>query len=334
MKKVYMLLAAVLFMVITGCSQPDNGSSSSTPILPLPPLSTAKAITAFSLAGAIGTINETGKTIAVSNMPFGTDVKALVATFTTTGVSVEVGSTIQISGSTPNDFTAPVAYIVTAANSSSVAYTVTVTVAAPTALIVNDNLNDPTRVTALTTLTNIMTTAGMTITTNIGVPAGDLSGYTQIWDIRYDNRALTAGEITSYETYVAGGGILVMIGENTTGFLTRDNSIISLISTLGGGNITLVTPLDLQTVESPFTGPNTVTSVTYELAAGTANPGTGVFITKDTNGDGSAIFYGLGTLSNATAGRLIVVFDINFLDSSAPDYVDYEKLTANILSLN
>jgi hypothetical protein len=91
MKKLYMLLVAVLLMVITGCS------SSSDPIPP--PSSSVKAITAFSLAGVDGTINETGKTIAVA-MPFGTDATALVATFTTTGASVKVGSTVQISGTT------------------------------------------------------------------------------------------------------------------------------------------------------------------------------------------------------------------------------------------
>ena len=63
MKKIFILLAAVLIMVITGCS---GGSSSSAPA------SSAKAITAFSLNGVAGTINETGKTIAVS-MPLGTD---------------------------------------------------------------------------------------------------------------------------------------------------------------------------------------------------------------------------------------------------------------------
>jgi len=53
----------------------------------------AKAITAYSIAGfpaVAGTINEAAKTIAVT-MPFGTDVTALVATFTTTGSSVKVG---------------------------------------------------------------------------------------------------------------------------------------------------------------------------------------------------------------------------------------------------
>jgi hypothetical protein len=121
MKKIYMLLAAMLLMVITSC-----GGGGSDPI-PAPP-STLKAITAFSLGGVVGTINETGKTIAVP-MPFGTDVTALVATFTTTGASVKVGSTVQISGTTANNFTGPVTYTVTAADATTQDYTVVVTVA-------------------------------------------------------------------------------------------------------------------------------------------------------------------------------------------------------------
>jgi len=50
-----------------------------------------------------------------------------VATFATTGASVKVGTTTQVSGSTANDFTNPVTYIVTAADASTVNYTVTVT---------------------------------------------------------------------------------------------------------------------------------------------------------------------------------------------------------------
>ena len=46
---------------------------------PIPAPSSSKAITAFSLGGVAGTINETAKTIAVS-MPFGTDLTSLVAT--------------------------------------------------------------------------------------------------------------------------------------------------------------------------------------------------------------------------------------------------------------
>jgi hypothetical protein len=63
-------------------------------------------------------------------MPYGTDVTALVATFTTTGAGVpKVGLTDQLSGTTANDFTSPVAYTITAADSTTATYTVTVTVA-------------------------------------------------------------------------------------------------------------------------------------------------------------------------------------------------------------
>jgi len=91
-------------------------------------LSSSKAITSFALNGVIGTINETAKTIAVT-MPYGTSVTNLVATFTTTGASVKIGSTVQVSGTTANDFTSPVTYKVTAADSSTQNYKITVTVA-------------------------------------------------------------------------------------------------------------------------------------------------------------------------------------------------------------
>ena len=95
----------------------------------------AKAATAFSFAGltgAAGTIDETAKTIEVT-VPSGTDVTALVATFATTGSTVKVGTTVQESGVTPNDFTSPVAFAVTDADGNTATYTVTVTVASATA---------------------------------------------------------------------------------------------------------------------------------------------------------------------------------------------------------
>jgi len=62
--------------------------------------------------------------------PYGTDVTALVASFTTTGESVSVGGTTQNSGTTANDFSSSVIYRVTAADSTWQDYTVTVAVAA------------------------------------------------------------------------------------------------------------------------------------------------------------------------------------------------------------
>ncbi|MDD3148875.1 MAG: DUF5018 domain-containing protein, partial [Candidatus Riflebacteria bacterium] len=84
---------------------------------------TAKAITAFNFASpaATGIINETAKTVALT-VPYGTDVTALVPTITHTGASVSPASGIA------QDFTSPVTYTVTAADSTTQAYTVTVVV--------------------------------------------------------------------------------------------------------------------------------------------------------------------------------------------------------------
>ncbi len=97
----------------------------------LPTVSSSKALTAFSLAGAAGSIDETNKTITVT-VPNGTNLSALVATFVTTGMRVNVGTTPQTSGITANNFSTPVTYTVMAADGSAASYTVTVTLSSAT----------------------------------------------------------------------------------------------------------------------------------------------------------------------------------------------------------
>ena len=89
-----------------------------------------KSITAFSFdsLGVVAAIDQDEKKITAT-VPHGMDLTALVATFTTTGVKVTVGSTVQESGVTVNDFSSPVSYKVWAANGSSRRYTAVVTVA-------------------------------------------------------------------------------------------------------------------------------------------------------------------------------------------------------------
>ena len=96
--------------------------------------SSAKAITTFGFASpaATGVIDQTLHTIAVS-VPSGTNVGALVATFSTTGSTVKVAGVPQVSGTTANDFSGPVTYTVTAADASTQTYVVTVTVASGSA---------------------------------------------------------------------------------------------------------------------------------------------------------------------------------------------------------
>jgi len=111
----------VMVAFVAGCLGGIGDTASSSP-------SSAKAITGYSLNGYAGVVNESAKTIAVT-APYGTNVTALVATYTSTGSIVTVSTTVQTSGTTPNDFTSPVAYIVTGADGTMVTYTVTVTVA-------------------------------------------------------------------------------------------------------------------------------------------------------------------------------------------------------------
>ncbi len=93
-------------------------------------LSSEKAITSFVIPNQVGstTINESAHSISLT-MPYGTARTALVASFTTTGSSVSVNGTNQVSGATPNDFTDPLTYVVTATDASTQNYVVTVTIA-------------------------------------------------------------------------------------------------------------------------------------------------------------------------------------------------------------
>jgi hypothetical protein len=174
---------------------------------------------------------------------------------------------------------------------------------------------------ALANLTTHLTAATFVVTNSVGVPAGSLATYQQIWDIRFNNTTpLSASDITAYVGYMAAGGSLFVMGENT-GFNVRDDSIVSLIANAGGGTITYTTPANLETVHAPFTGPNAIAgnAITYQAAAGTSFPARGVLITTDAAGIGAAIVWAPGRMLNAMNGSLIVVFDVNFLQAGAPD---------------
>lgn len=98
------------------CNYTFNGHKFPTVDGEVPPTSsTAADILTFSLAAQTGdaTIGDGTIAITVAN---GTTVTALVATFTTSsGVyAVKVATTSQVSGTTPNNFTSPVTYVVTA----------------------------------------------------------------------------------------------------------------------------------------------------------------------------------------------------------------------------
>lgn len=126
---IFTLIFFSLFLLagISGCTD-DGGSSSAT--------DADKNLQSFSFLAAnniaLGsdvTATITGTTISAT-VPNGTDVSALIATFTTDGQSVAVSNVDQVSGTTANDFTSSVTYTVTAADGTTQDYTVTVTIAA------------------------------------------------------------------------------------------------------------------------------------------------------------------------------------------------------------
>jgi hypothetical protein len=90
--------------------------------------SSTKDITAFSILGNVGTIG--ANSIAVT-VPYGTSLVGLVATFTMTGVNINIGGTNQVSTTTANDFTLPKTYTVVAENATTKNYTVTVVAILP-----------------------------------------------------------------------------------------------------------------------------------------------------------------------------------------------------------
>jgi len=87
--------------------------------------STSSAISSFDFGLPDSTTEIDGMSITV-RVPLLTDPKRLIARFRTDGASVSVGSSIQESGVTENDFTSPVEYVVTAENGSKRRYSVSV----------------------------------------------------------------------------------------------------------------------------------------------------------------------------------------------------------------
>ncbi|WP_461246502.1 DUF5018 domain-containing protein [Treponema sp. R6D11] len=111
-----LLILIFAFIACDGSDGTGDGSSPGTS------QSSTKTITDFTFASpaAIGIINETAKTIAVT-VPYGTNVTALTPNVKHTGVNY--------SPTGAQNFTNPVPYTVTAENGTTQKYTVTVTVA-------------------------------------------------------------------------------------------------------------------------------------------------------------------------------------------------------------
>jgi Ice-binding-like len=272
-------------------------------------LNAVKAISAYSLDGVAGTINETAKTIAVT-VPFGKNVTAMVATFTTTGASVKVGTVVQTSGTTANDFTNPVTYTVTAVDSTTASYTVSVTIAPNTAKAISAYsfvgftgaagiINEPAKTIAVTvpygtSLANLIATF---TTTGTGVKVG----------ATVQTSGTTANDFTTPGAYtvIAADGTTATYTVNVT-VAPNPAKAITAYSFVGftGFSGTLNEPAKTIAVNLPFgtdvtnliatfttTGTSVKVGTTDQTSTATANNFTGPVAYTVTAADGSSAKY-------------------------------------------
>lgn len=178
-------------------------------------------------------------------------------------------------------------------------------------------------------LSNLHTQAGNVVTIVDGLPTS-LVGYSQVWDVRF-NFGLDAGAITAFSDFLGSGGGLFLMGENSS-FMERNNSILSLISSLGGGDLGFNACFDgTQTVRDPFNGPNVVSSVSYAAAGCFNNKGSGQWITaRADDSTGSGIAFSVGSLSFAPKGALTSILDVNFMMNSF-DLPNSQNFTKNLI---
>ena len=150
----------------------------------------------------------------------------------------------------------------------------------------------------------------MTIVTT-GVPAS-ISGYTQIYDVRYNNLPDFSGaERAEYVTWLGTAGhTLFLMGENSS-FTPRNTPICDFIALAGGGTIAppASSSTAAETVNPVFaTKPNVISTVAFNNFGLVTSKGTGAFATSESGGtSGGALYFAPGTLANALAGALVVV---------------------------
>jgi hypothetical protein len=304
-------IAVVVSLALVAC-----GGSSSSGVDP----NTLSSISSFSIQGAPGIINQDTKTIAIT-LPFGTPVTALVANFTTTGSIVTVGSSpavTQVSGTTANNFTAPVAYVVTAVNGTATTYTVTVTVAVNSAKAITSYslggitgvINEAAKTirvampfgTNVTALVATFTTTGSTVTVGSGPAVAQVSG-------------TTANDFTSAVVY------LVTAGNATTVSYT-------VTVTVGSNSAKAITSYSLNgvvgVIKQPTFAPNPVTAGTISVVMPFGTDVTALVATFSTTGStvtigsGPAVTQVSGTTPNNFTSP--VIYDVTAIDTTAVAY--------------
>jgi len=302
---VWSIIGAIfLFMLIlSGCPGVTEDPPVEEPNTPT--LSTEKEITSFSFESPAVTGTITGTDIALT-VPYGTAKTALVATFTTTGSAVTVGSTAQISGTTASDFTSSVTYTVTAADSSTQNYTVTVTVAQNDAKEITSFSFESLAVTGTITGTDIALTVPYGTAKTALVATFTTSGSTVTIGSTPQTSGTTTNNFTTPVTYT------VTAADSST----QDYTVTV---TVAQNDAKEITSFSFESLTPTVTGTITGTDIALTVPYGTTK--TALVATFTTSG--SAVTVGSTAQINGTTSNdftTSVTYTVTAADSSTQNY--------------
>ncbi len=277
-------IALVTALSLVACG--GGGSGSSTPAT-----NTTSAITAFSIPTGTSIINQTAHTIQVSLPSTTTSITALVPTFTSsTGSNVKVAGVAQVSGTTSQNFTSPVSYLVTAANGTTTTYLVTVVVAAtntnslltysinsvagiinPTSQTVSVTLPSGTNVSALVATFTSSAGSAVVIGGTSQVSGTTANNFTNSVTYTVSNGGLVATYVVTVSLATAGAGPTpVALGNagNFALFSKTGMSGDSLSSIVGDVGVNPVTSTSITTGFTPLTLSTSGTYATSGIVTG------------------------------------------------------------------
>lgn len=161
--------------------------------------------------------------------------------------------------------------------------------------------------------------AGHTATIVSSYP-GSMTGYQQVWDLRY-SAALSSTEQTNLATFVTNGGFAYFVTENPGCCMSRNNSVAALVTSLGGGTTTIGGTGNnwAANIESNVNTTYMTTGITVNYAAVAAIVNSqGIPLISDSAGQVSGMSWigRAGALGSGVTGTIVTVADTNWLDST------------------
>jgi hypothetical protein len=174
-----------------------------------------------------------------------------------------------------------------------------------------------------------LTTEGHTVTYSTSTTLPSITGYDQIWDLRYQY-GYSSTEVTALNNFVKDGGFLMMNGENS-GFATRNNSIASVVSATGGGTLTYGSGSNSYTVINSDFSDDTGT-VTGASGSGLTNS-QGQYLFKTSSGVIGGMIWQSADLGSGYSGSIMVTADINMWDSTYGSTLLKVNITDDILDM-